>query len=135
MTTENKSFLYRNLRTKTWSRKSSSGKVIDWPLEVLICEPKMVVSAAGRERVKRTKRKVVHAGIRGFVTDIHYKIDTTWNEFTIQLIKSLGFKEITYNPYKHNSFVFVETELPIFEAKLAYLTADMKVYVLECEKK
>lgn len=128
MTFLNKSFLYRNLKTKTWSQKLSNGKVVDRPLEVIIFKPKMVVSQAGRDRVRKTKKKTVHAGVRGFVT---YKNNSTQNLFTIDILKNIGFKEITYNPYKFDNFIFVETGLPVFEAEIAYLTSNMKVYILQ----
>jgi hypothetical protein len=124
----NKSFLYRNLKTKTWSQKLSTGKVVDRPLEVIVFKPKLVVSQAGRDRVRRTKRKTVHAGIRGLVT---YKSNSTQNLFTIDILKNIGFKEITYNPYKCDNFVLVETGLSVFEAEVAYLTSNMKVYILQ----
>lgn len=123
-----KSFLYRNLRTKTWSRKEANGRVSERPLQAIIYNPKMVVSTAGRDRVRRTKIKVVHAGIRGHVT--FTSTDETWDLFTMEHLKTLGFREITYNPYLYDSFVFSDTGEPIFMATIAYMTADMKVYVL-----
>lgn len=98
------------------------------PLEVIVLNPKLTVSQAGKERVRRTKRKIVHAGVSGCVALSSKTAETKL--LTPIEIKTLGFREITYNPYLHDSFVFSDTKEPVFSAGIAYMTSDMKVYIL-----
>jgi hypothetical protein len=128
MNTVKKSFIYRNLRTKTWSRKESNGRVSDRPLEAIIYQPKMIVSAPGRERVRRSRKKVVHAGIKGIVAAVS-KVET-FDATKRSILLNLGFREITYNPYLYDTFVFEDTKEPVYSASIAYMFANMKVYVL-----
>jgi len=128
MSLAKKFFIYRNLRTKTWSEKASNGRVTNWPVEVIISNPKMVVSSAGRMRVLSSKRKNVHAGIRGQI--VSSSTLRSWDDATIASLIERGFREVTYNPHIYESFVFADTKEPVFNASSAYMTADMKVYVL-----
>lgn len=123
-----KSFLYRNLRTKTWSEKGPNGRVCARPLEVIVANPKLIVSESGRERVRRTRRKVVHAGVKGNIIISLYTAKSSL--LTESELKFLGFKEVVYNPYLYDSFVFLDTKEPVFSAGIAYMTSDMKVYIL-----
>jgi hypothetical protein len=66
------------------------------------------VSEAGRQRVLCDKRKNVHAGVVGFVADI---------SLLGQSVK------VTYNPYKFDSFIKRDNELPVYTAKVAHLDA------------
>ena len=112
-----KSFIYRNLRTKTWSLRSSKGRVVGHPREIWIDSPVFVVSETVRQRVIREKMKRVHAGIRGLIT----------TEFKSNFSKMV---EVTYNPYKYSSFVLISTEAPIKSADLVFMDSNMKVWAL-----
>ena len=57
------------------------------------------VNRKGREKVLREKRKNVHAGVRGYMGE------STWDTYPEEL-----FDEVTYNPYKYESFVMKDTE-------------------------
>jgi len=62
--------VYRNLRpgygTPCWSiRDPKSGRVLGHATDLELEDPTFIVSAAGRERVRREGRKNVHAVVRG----------------------------------------------------------------------
>jgi len=112
-----KSFIYRNLRTKTWSLRSSKGRVVGHPREIWIDSPVFVVSEAVRQRVIREKMKRVHAGVRGFIS-------------TTRKVSLSDMVEVTYNPYKYSSFVVVSNEMPVKSADLVFMDSKMKVWAL-----
>lgn len=94
-----KGFAFRNLHHKgvVWSVQSE-GKTISHNDHLLIKNAKFVVQPAGREKVRLTKRKTVHAGIRGEVVTDPYEaaailggIDRTRTAY--------------YNPYTVDHFV------------------------------
>lgn len=92
---------YWNLHRKCISVRHK-GRVIAHPPRIVLDDVKFVVSQAGRARVLKEKRKNVHAFVRG----------------TISPFADLFEGEaVTYNPYKYNSFVKVNGEVPIFTAK------------------
>lgn len=113
-----KHFVYRNLRTKTWSLRSPKRIVVDHPTEIWLDDVTFVVSQKIRQRILQTKRKEVHAGAKGNVT-CHTK------DLLSKMI------EVTYNPYKYKSFVRVSDETPIMNAKLVFLDSNKKVWALE----
>lgn len=115
-----KVFVYFNLHKRTWSIRALEGPrkglVIGHSDTVLLRNAQGKVSQAGRERVLREGRKNVHAGIVG--TLVH-----TGRE---------GFfpgLEVTYNPYKFETFVYKDTHAPFEGAQYAYL-ADKRVHTL-----
>ena len=103
-------FVYFNLHKKLWSIKDlKTGKVIGRIDSVYLQDCEMKVSQAGRKRVLKEKRKNVHAGIVG-----------TWDYRDIHKIEGT---EITYNPYKYESFVNKETLAPVYKASEVYMQA------------
>jgi len=80
------------------------GKVVGHFDSLAMVDAKFVVGQAGRERVLSEKRKNVHAFVRGDVS-VHDQLD-----------ESTG-TVVTYNPYKYNTFVTAEGELPVRGAK------------------
>jgi hypothetical protein len=100
-------FVYRNLHKKCYSVKSlKTGRVIAHVNSIDLVNVSFRVSQSGRDRVLREKRKNVHAGVIGYISSPlseDYSID------------------VTYNPYKYNSFVLKNNESPIFEAKSAHI--------------
>ena len=107
-------FVYRNLRTGTWSVKDKkTNKVIRHTDTVFLRDVDFKVSKKGNERVREKKSKNVHAGVQGFVDDIGAHL---------MLIHSLeDFTEVTYDPHKHKTFVIKKTEQPIYEAQVALM--------------
>ena len=85
-------YVYRNLHNNCWSVKQS-GKVVDHTHFLLLSNCRYLVGEAGRERVRREKKKNVHAGISGYVAES--VPDKDWWDWA----------EISYNPYVNESFM------------------------------
>jgi hypothetical protein len=102
--------VYRNLRTGTWSvRDRSTGRVIAHPTYVMVSNVDLVVQPAGRERVRHTGRKNVHAFVRGTLVGMG---DDEATCFT-----GTCKRAITYNPHLHDGFVYGGTGAPIRKAQ------------------
>ena len=119
--------VYRNLHKKCWSvRNNATGHVLWHCNEVMLKDVDLVVRPAGRAKVLREKRKNVHAFAKGeilytSVGDNLKKIDTGG------YIEK--FKQIVYDPYQYESFVYAESKEPIFKADTVHLTNKGEVYV------
>ena len=115
-------FVYFNLHKKCFSIKAlegdRKGKVIAHSDTVVLEGCKLMVSEAGRQRVLREKRKNVHAGVSG--TWIHYCTNRADNAF--DFLSMVG-KQVTYNPYKYDSFVVKATEQSIDKADVVAMKA------------
>lgn len=100
--------VYFNLHKKVFSIRKPNGVVIKHDSYVAIKNPKYVVQPAGNEKVRKEKRKNVHAYVRGEMVDT---------------IPELGMKvkAITYNPYKNKTFVLSESQKPTHESDYAVL--------------
>ena len=116
-------FVYFNLHKKCFSIKAlegdRKGRVIAHSNTVLLEGCKLLVSEAGRQRVLREKRKNVHAGVSG--TWINYCTNRANNAF--DFISMIG-RQVTYNPYKYDSFVIKATEQSVDKADVV----GMKVF-------
>ena len=108
-------FIYRNLRTKTWSQRSTKRRVVAHPTQVLLSGVTFHVSQKMRERVILTKRKVVHAGVKGKITAGP---------------SPEGLIEVSYNPYLYTSFVRIDTLDKISYADMVLMDSNMKVWAL-----
>ena len=101
--------VYRNLTYKCWTIcDAQDGKLYCHADSVDLRDCKFRVQPAGRERVLREKRKNVHAGIKGYIDDTNCPL-------------RVG-TEVTYNPYKYDSFVDKNTEEPVFYSGFAKLS-------------
>lgn len=109
-------YLYRNLRTKTFSLKHG-GKVIRHPSEILLKEVRFKVSEKGRQRVLKEKRKNVHATVQA-------------KEIVESSMKLYISEEVYYDPYKTKTFINKRTKEPIYEAELV-LASNNKIYIVE----
>ena len=69
---------------------------------VLVKNARFVVQPAGRDKVRATKCKTVHAGIRGELVTDPFE--------AAKLMGSVGVKTAHYNPYTTDSFVGVDGE-------------------------
>ena len=107
--------IYWNLHKKCFSVQYK-GIVIAHKDTVCLENVEFKVSEAGRQRVLTTKRKNVHATICGdLVESLDMRVDK--------------LKRVSYNPYKHATFVSGESE--VHSAKLAYLySVDKKGKIL-----
>ena len=103
--------VYFNLHKYVWSvRQCSTGRVILHTDKVHIRDPQFVVRKSGRERVLREGKKNVHAFVRGEITYFD-DFDPDYLDYTL----------VSYNPYKHDTFVDVCDVRPIRKAKRAVL--------------
>ena len=109
--------VYFNLHKKVFSVRAlegeNKGKVIAHMNIVLVELPKFVVQEGGRQRVIREKRKNVHAFVRGQVLLRYSRAGLPDLDEMI---------EVTYNPYKYDSFVTKNSNIPVKRASLALLT-------------
>lgn len=108
-----KVFVYKNLHKDCWSIKQD-GLVKAHTEEVRMWDCAFQVNAKGRQKVLDEQRKNVHAGIKGYIDND-------------QQVPS-GV-EVTYNPYKYDSFVDKATELPIYSSLFVTLTKHKVVAV------
>lgn len=89
--------VYRNLHNGLWSiLDRKTGRVLKHQDKVFVMDALFIVRAGGRAKVLLERRKNVHAFVRGTV------IET--NELDLS-----GFVSVTYNPYKHSTFIQKET--------------------------
>lgn len=105
---------YRNLNRKgvVWSLKSlRTGLVIGYSKNIVFKDVELYVSQAGRLRAVKEQKRNVHAGVRGLRTSIKKDLNN-----------NLKWVKVTYNPFKHESFVKMNGE-QIFKAKYAKLTS------------
>jgi hypothetical protein len=87
--------VYWNLHKHTFSiQDTQSGLVIGHSKQVEIDDAAFVVRQAGRQKVLETKRKNVHA----FVVGTLVSTDAAQRDVD-------DLTELTYNPYKYDSFV------------------------------
>ncbi len=103
---ETKYFVYRNLHKSCWSLKNTkTGRVDFHASQVFLKGCAFKVSEAGRQRVIKTGRKNVHAGVTGYLT--------SWEE--IQAYRTYGYDfekrnsqrawlEANYKPYTSGNF-------------------------------
>lgn len=111
-------FIFRNLHHKgvVYSVRNSEGKTIAHSNSVLIRNAKFVVQPAGLARVRREKKKFVHAGVKGEV--VLDPIEAA------NIIKNMDqSKTAYYNPYKTDHFVDIENN-KLDKADYVLLTSD-----------
>lgn len=105
--------IYKNIRKKCYSIKSREkenyGRVIDHKTKATIRDVKFVVSEKGRDAVRQTKQKNVHAVLRGYLAENS---------------NIAGFGPpipVFYNPYAHQGFIDNRGKL-VESAKMVELT-------------
>lgn len=90
-------YVYRNLHTGTWSVRaldgSRRGRVVAHPRALVLVDAVFRVSAAGRERVRATGVRCVHAGVVGRIARAS------------EARREGAATEVTYNPFRHEGFV------------------------------
>jgi hypothetical protein len=105
--------IYWNLHKKIWSIRHN-GIVIEHLDNVFVEDVSFVVQPAGRRKVRKTRRKNVHAFVRGEIAD----------KFEIN-----NLQRVRYNPYQHTSFVDAETSKPIHSASQVFLSEEGKCFM------
>jgi len=116
--------IYRNLHKTTkqgkavYSVRNDKGIVEDHVTEISLLNPVFRVGKAGKARVRKEKRKNVHAyiqGIRMKGKGTIYNRDDSRNEWY----------KVTYNPYKNDDFVIVDhQDLAVKNAYILEITED-----------
>lgn len=103
-----KVFVYKNLHKDCWSVKQN-GLVKAHTDKINLWDCAFQVNAKGRQKVLDEQRKNVHAGIKGYIDELDLDLGD-------------GAVEVTYNPYKYDSFVDKATEAPVYSMEVAKLT-------------
>jgi hypothetical protein len=101
--------VYYNLHKHTFSVKYKS-KVILHADYVRLGDVEFRVTQGGKLQVRRENQKNVHAFVIGNLLDYYqYPCDNIPSEPNDNIV--------TYNPYKYDSFVYKNTEEPIYNSK------------------
>ena len=109
--------VYRNLTNGTWSVKSlQTGLVEHRPVFVAVRDAEFVVQPSGLRRVRESGQKDVHAFVRG------------QRAGEIRLPEGDDYVQVTYNPFKFDSFVTSDTHQPVYKADLVLLLPEGLVY-------
>jgi hypothetical protein len=116
--------VHRNLHKACWSLSRQGYKVQHWDAMLIRGSVRFVVQPAGNARVRREKRKHVHAFVR--FTNGEAKVTEWWG--TTGALLDAGYTRLTYNPYKHTTFVRADTEKPVHTAERVVLTHDGRLY-------
>jgi hypothetical protein len=104
-----KVMVYYNLHKHTFSVTYDS-KVIMYADYVKLADVEFRVRKGGKEKVRSEKSKNVHAFVIGTLLD--------YCEYPCEDMPLPSSDEIvTYNPYIHDTFVFKNTEEPIYRAQ------------------
>jgi hypothetical protein len=119
-----KVFVYYNLHKHLWSIKAlegeNKGRVTAHRPTVWLTNAVPKVSKAGRQRVIKEQRKNVHAGIVGH-----------WRDADISEMLSDYKVAVTYDPYKHETFVYVDNEYIEWLGSPSVVLHDRKVWSFE----
>ena len=142
--------VYRNLRAEddiTWSIRSMDrsshfkpfyGRVIAHATHVVLSGCNFVVGESGRQKVRDTKQKNVHAYIQGKLEEAYItkdrlglisqvKITSGKEGFTLKELDKAS--RVYYNPYKHDQFS-TEEGSHLFEADKVWLRTSGEVYAI-----
>jgi hypothetical protein len=86
--------VYWNSHKKLWSVRSTATRLVIAHVDgLLLRNAKFHVSASGRERVRRERRKNVHAWICG-----------EWVKDQVHFTEQVHFRRVWYNPYNNCCF-------------------------------
>ena len=119
-----KVMVYYNLHKQTFSVTYDS-KVIMHADYVKLGDVEFRVRKGGKEKVRSEKSKNVHAFVIGRLLDYcEYPCD--------ELPVTDSNRIVTYNPYKHDSFVYKQSEEPIYVAKeVDIINSQNKLFVVK----
>jgi hypothetical protein len=119
-----KVMVYYNLHKQTFSVTYDS-KVIMHADYVKLGDVEFRVRKGGKEKVRSEKSKNVHAFVIGRLLDYcEYPCD--------ELPVTDSNRIVTYNPYKHDSFVYKQSEEPIYGAKeVDMINSQNKLFVVK----
>ena len=118
------SFIYFNLHKKCFSIRHN-GFVVAHASTVVVDEATTKVSETGRQRVLQERVKNVHAGVVGAVREFDGVATERgkamgWFDgclpISSELIDKANMRKVSYNPYKGNTFFYVDTDESFVEA-------------------
>ena len=123
-----KVMVYYNLHKHTFSVQKN-GLVVMHADFVKLKDVEFRVREGGKEKVRMEKSKNVHAFVIGTLEDYcQYPCDEIPEEPTGNVV--------TYNPYKYDSFVYRDSEEPVFNAKeVDLINSKNKLFVITEIKK
>lgn len=102
--------VYYNLHRKLWSVVDvATGRVALHAEKVQVRGARFVVRPAGREKVRQTQKKNVHAFVVGELCPVDGQLDPSRT------------KRVTYDPYLHDTFVEYYSHRPIHRADAVLL--------------
>ena len=109
-------YVYKNLHKDCWSIKQHGLVKAHIPKDhaIGLWDCYFHVDAKGREKVLREKRKNVHAFVKGYLQDAE-NVSRNPQVITREV-------EVTYNPYKYETFVEKDTEKFAYYADEVLLT-------------
>lgn len=133
--------MYKNVTNKSFSLKgyelnslvenvlpiSKTKKVLSHSHNLLVTNCELVVSSSGRQRVIDCGQKNVHAYVKGTLFE---DVDESGRD-----MERYSLRELTYNPYKNESFVYRDSGERVDSVKLLYADAHGKVYKVEGERR
>ena len=106
--------VYRNLNNGKISIQQS-GLIVGHCDKIILQSCEFIVNQSGRLRVVNEKRKNVHAFITGYVSG--------------NLEISSKRLPVTYNPYRFDSFVMVDSTKPVKKATMASVSSNGWIFV------
>ena len=110
--------VYRNLHKGCWSVRQG-GKVVAHCDYIVLRDARFIVGQSGRDRVIRDQVKNVHAYVRGWVSEgFAHERETE--------LEASGWKweEVSYDPYKRDSFYSLDTGSDVISSPLVDMDAD-----------
>ena len=120
--------VYFNIIKKCFSivsmEKENKGLVIGYAHNILLKDCEYKVSCAGRKKVLSERRKNVHAWVTGTIVRKNVLQNNSLSELCFanpEITKYEEKSEVTYNPYKNNSFVFRGNKAKISKSKYCLL--------------
>lgn len=118
-----KVMVYYNLHKHTFS-VTLKGKVILHADYVRLRDVEFRVREGGKRKVRVEKNKNVHAFVIGELLD--------FSQYPCKNIPSEpNNKIVTYNPYKYDSFVYKDSEEPVFKVKeVDMINSKNKLFVI-----
>ena len=117
---------YYNVTKQCLSYRPSGGKV-KHAKAIVLNDVSFSVQPAGRERVRRENKKNVHAFVRGMPAWVA-GLNDNLEYYTHANMERQGYRKITYNPYKYDSFVMTDSALPIKSATQVVII-DKNIYL------
>ncbi len=115
--------VYYNLHKKTYSIRHK-GVVVQHADNIIIENAEYAVGKAGNKRVRKEKRKNVHAYVRGELLFSGNCVQDYCDTFLEKVNEYSAYETpVKYNPYKNETFVDYD-ELPIYCSDWAEVTKE-----------